>query len=72
MIIAVVFTLFFGLIVFGPKKTVELAQAIGHLLVQAKHATSQFQIQIKQEVALTERNNVESVDKEATPNLDAY
>lgn len=67
MITAVVFMLFLGLIVFGPKKTVEIAQTIGRLLVQVKHATSQLQTQIEQEVCTQERNNVECVGKKATP-----
>jgi Sec-independent protein translocase protein TatA len=32
-----------GLIVFGPKKTIEYAQEIGLLLAQLKHAVSQLQ-----------------------------
>ena len=70
MITAVVFMLFLGLIVFGPKKTVEIAQTIGRLLGQVKHATGQFQTQIEQEVYIQERNNVESVNKTATPSPD--
>ncbi len=67
MITAVLFMLLLGLIVFGPKKTVEIAQTIGRLLVHVKHATSQFQTQIEQEVCTQERSNVESVNKKATP-----
>ena len=67
MITAVIFMLFLGLIVFGPKKTVEIAQTIGRLLVQVKRSTGQFQTQIEQEVCTQERINVEPVNKKATP-----
>jgi Sec-independent protein translocase protein TatA len=42
MITAGLFFLFLGLIVFGPKKTIEIAQSLGHVLAQAKHATDQL------------------------------
>jgi Sec-independent protein translocase protein TatA len=42
--------LFLGLIVFGPKKTIEIAQNIGMVLAQVKHATGQFQTQMPQEM----------------------
>jgi Sec-independent protein translocase protein TatA len=35
--------LFLGLIVFGPEKTLEIAQQIGRLLAQVKQAAGQFQ-----------------------------
>ena len=56
MITAVLFMLFLGLIVFGPKKTVEIAQTVGRLLVHLKSATGQFQTQIEQELSTQERN----------------
>jgi Sec-independent protein translocase protein TatA len=43
MITAGLFFLLLGLIVFGPKKTVELAQSMGHILAQVKHAAGQLQ-----------------------------
>jgi Sec-independent protein translocase protein TatA len=43
MISLVGFLLVLGLIIFGPKKTIEFAQEIGRLLTQLKHATGQFQ-----------------------------
>lgn len=50
MITAAAFFLFLGLIVFGPKKTVEMAQMLARVLAQVKHATGQFQSQIESEV----------------------
>ena len=67
MITAVVFMLFLGLIVFGPKKTVEIAQTIGRLLAQVRHASGQFQSQIEQEVCTQERSYVESINQSTTP-----
>lgn len=66
MITAVVFMLFLGLIVFGPKKTVEIAQTIGRLLAQVRHASGQFQSQIEQEVCTQERS-YESINQTTTP-----
>lgn len=43
MISTVGFLLFLGLIVFGPKKTMEMAQEVGRLLAQLKRAAGQFQ-----------------------------
>jgi Sec-independent protein translocase protein TatA len=43
MISMIAFLLFLGLIVFGPKKTIELAQEIGRLVAYAKHAVGQLQ-----------------------------
>jgi Sec-independent protein translocase protein TatA len=35
--------LLLGLVVFGPKKTIEYAQEIGRLLARLKHAAGQLQ-----------------------------
>ncbi|MFZ0201206.1 MAG: hypothetical protein WB523_08535 [Candidatus Sulfotelmatobacter sp.] len=43
MISVVGFLLILGLIVFGPRKTIEYAQEIGRVLAQVKRATGQFQ-----------------------------
>jgi Sec-independent protein translocase protein TatA len=43
MILTLGFLLFLGLIVFGPKKTIEIAQQAGRVLAQVKHATAHFQ-----------------------------
>lgn len=43
MISVVALLLFFGLIVFGPKKTIEIAQEIGRVLAQVKRAAGEFQ-----------------------------
>jgi Sec-independent protein translocase protein TatA len=37
------FLLFLGLIVFGPKKTIEMAQQVGRIVAQVKHSAGQFQ-----------------------------
>jgi Sec-independent protein translocase protein TatA len=55
MITAVAFLLFLGLIVFGPKKTIEMAQTMGRTLAQAKRATAQFQSQMEEEVHAQEK-----------------
>jgi Sec-independent protein translocase protein TatA len=43
MISMVMFLLLLGLIVFGPKKTIEFAQEIGRLVAHAKQAVGQLQ-----------------------------
>lgn len=43
MITAMVLMFFLGLIVFRSKKTIEIAQNIGRVLVKVKHVTRQFQ-----------------------------
>lgn len=43
MISMVAFLLFLGLIVFGPKKTIEFAQELGRLAAHLKQAAGQFQ-----------------------------
>ncbi len=43
MISLIAFLLFLGLIVFGPKKTIEYTQEIGRLLARLKHAAGQLQ-----------------------------
>jgi Sec-independent protein translocase protein TatA len=43
MILTVGFLLVLGLIVFGPKKTIEIAQEVGRDLAQVKKAADQFQ-----------------------------
>lgn len=50
MISAALFFLFLGLIVFGPRKTIELAQTLGRFLAQAKQAAAQFQTDLHSEV----------------------
>jgi len=42
MISLIGFLLFLGLIVFGPRKTIEFAQEIGRVLTQVKQAASQL------------------------------
>jgi Sec-independent protein translocase protein TatA len=55
MITALVFLLFLGLIVFGPKKTIEIAQSVGRVVARVKQTTSQFQTQLHEEVHLSEK-----------------
>jgi Sec-independent protein translocase protein TatA len=42
MISLIGFLLFLGLIVFGPRKTIEFAQEIGRVLTQVKQAAGQL------------------------------
>ncbi|HEY6768776.1 MAG TPA: twin-arginine translocase TatA/TatE family subunit [Candidatus Sulfotelmatobacter sp.] len=51
MISAALFFLVLALIVFGPKKTIELSQSLGRILAQAKHASAQFQSQLNEEIS---------------------
>jgi Sec-independent protein translocase protein TatA len=50
MITAGAFFLFLGLLVFGPKKTIEMSQTVGRALAQFRKAASQFQSQLHEEV----------------------
>jgi Sec-independent protein translocase protein TatA len=50
MISATIFFLLLGLIVFGPRKTIEFAQTAGRFLAQAKQAAGQFQTELHDEV----------------------
>jgi Sec-independent protein translocase protein TatA len=52
MITAAFIFLFLGLIVFGPKKTIELAQSLGRVVAQIKQATGQFRSQLHEEVRM--------------------
>ena len=47
MIGLVMFLLLLGLIVFGPKKTIEMVQVCGKAFSQVKQATGQFKSQIE-------------------------
>lgn len=60
MITGALFLLFLGLIVFGPKKTIEIAQTIGRVLAQVKHATGQFQAQLQEQVLTDDKADAES------------
>jgi Sec-independent protein translocase protein TatA len=55
MITAVAGLLFLGLIVFGPKKTIEIAQTVGRVLAQVKQAETRFQTQLREEVRLSDK-----------------
>ena len=50
MISMAFFLLLLGLIVFGPKKTIEMAQSAGEMLGKVKQATAQFQSQMSDEI----------------------
>ena len=60
MITGALFLLFLGLILFGPKKTIEIAQTIGRVLAQVKHATGQFQAQLQEQVLTDDKADAES------------
>jgi Sec-independent protein translocase protein TatA len=57
MITGALFLLFLGLIVFGPKKTIEIAQTTGRVLAQVKHATGQFQAQVQEQVLADDKSD---------------
>jgi Sec-independent protein translocase protein TatA len=61
MITAIVVLLFLGLIVFGPKRTIEIAQSVGRVLAQVKQANSQFQTQLREQVHISDK--ADSVNK---------
>jgi Sec-independent protein translocase protein TatA len=50
MIAEAAFLLFFGLLVFGPKKTIEMAQRMGSSLAPFKRTAGQFQSEIEGEL----------------------
>ncbi len=50
MISMAFFLLLLGLIVFGPRKTIEMAQSAGEMLGKVKHATAHFQSQMSNEI----------------------
>lgn len=43
MIMTIVLLFFLGLLVLGPKKTIEIVQTLGQLLTQLKHAIGRLQ-----------------------------
>jgi Sec-independent protein translocase protein TatA len=47
MISLSIFLLLMGLIVFGPKKTIEMAQALGRMIAQVKQSAGEFQSHIE-------------------------
>jgi Sec-independent protein translocase protein TatA len=60
MITGALFLLFLGLIVFGPKKTIEITQTVGRVLAQVRHATGQFQAQLQEQVLTDDKADAES------------
>ena len=50
MIVEMVFVIFLVLLVFGPKKTLEMSQKVGQSIAQFKRAASQVQGQIQAEL----------------------
>jgi Sec-independent protein translocase protein TatA len=60
MITGALFLLFLGLIVFGPKKTIEMTQTVGRVLAQVRHATGQFQAQLQEQVLTDDKADAES------------
>jgi Sec-independent protein translocase protein TatA len=55
MITAALFFLFLGLVVFGPRKTIEFTQALGRFAAQAKRASGQLQSEFHEEVRTSNR-----------------
>ncbi|HXM20865.1 MAG TPA: twin-arginine translocase TatA/TatE family subunit [Terriglobales bacterium] len=62
MITGAVLLVFLGLVVFGPKKTIEIAQTIGQALAQVKNATGQFQSQIEEVVRTQHKADAEPME----------
>jgi Sec-independent protein translocase protein TatA len=60
MITGALFLLFLGLILFGPKKTIEITQTVGRVLAQVRHATGQFQAQLQEQVLTDDKAAAES------------
>jgi Sec-independent protein translocase protein TatA len=60
MITGALFLLFLGLILFGPKKTIEITQTVGRVLAQVRHATGQFQAQLQEQVLTDDKADAES------------
>lgn len=46
MMTEIIFVLFLGLIVFGPRKTLEMAQKLGGVIAKFKHAANQLQSEL--------------------------
>ncbi len=65
MISMVFFLLLLGLIVFGPKKTIEMAQSAGEMLGKVKKATGHLQRQLGDE--LQEREKAPAILSGAKP-----
>ena len=57
MILEMAFVMFLGLLVFGPKKTLEMSQKAGKYIAQLKRAASQIQSQVEQELRSVERRS---------------
>ncbi|MGH9545992.1 MAG: Sec-independent protein translocase subunit TatA/TatB [Terriglobales bacterium] len=49
MILEMAFVMFLGLLVFGPRKTLEMSQAAGRSIAHFKRAASEVQAQIEGE-----------------------
>jgi Sec-independent protein translocase protein TatA len=57
MILEMAFVMFLGLLVFGPKKTLEMSQKVGRSIAQFKRATNQIQSQVEEELRLHDRQS---------------
>jgi Sec-independent protein translocase protein TatA len=49
MMIEIIFVVFLGLIVFGPRKTLEMAPKLGGVVAKFKHAASQLQSELTEQ-----------------------
>jgi Sec-independent protein translocase protein TatA len=56
MILEMAFVMFLGLLVFGPKKTLEMSQKVGQTIAQLKRATNQIHSQMEDELRRHDSN----------------
>jgi Sec-independent protein translocase protein TatA len=61
------FLLFLGLIVFGPKKTIEIAREVARSLAHIKHAAGQFQRSVMNPEGISETRVIPGEASFATP-----
>jgi len=54
MMTEVIFLIFLALIVFGPKKSIEMGQTLGRTIAKFKEAAGQLQSELHEEVRLRE------------------
>jgi Sec-independent protein translocase protein TatA len=57
MISMVMLLLLMGIVVFGPKKTIEMAQSVVQALAQIKHAAGEYQSEVMAAVASDSENS---------------
>lgn len=57
MMLEMAVVVFLGLLVFGPRKTMEMSQSAGRSLANFKRAAGQFQLQLEEELRIRERGS---------------